>query len=783
MVQSTGACSQAEAKPLERNRSAERSIQSDLAPGLTLNPRHSRSRALCAAVAFLLVLGTIGLATPASAAPELDQGGEWGPVEDWPLMAIHAALDKNGRVVTYGTNGDGLQTGRFYYDVWQPNASAAAGHTTLSNTTQTDIFCSFQLNRPDTGDMLLFGGDNWTGSSTTNTGNPDINLFSADTSKLSTLPGMKTSRWYATGTTLPDGSIYVQGGKGGESRPEHWTPETGSNLLPFSTTNLRYFYPHNFVIPDGRIFGIDVYGKMYFISADLTSITRAGQFPSGASVGHSTTAVMYQPGKILHFGGNQKAAYLIDVTSGQAVVSRTADVSSARNWVNGTLLPDGRVLATGGAVKDSQLRANDPLATYGVNYAAEIWDPATGQWTVGDEAQVARLYHSTAILLPDGRVLTAGSGSPGPVTSTDAELYSPDYLVSANGQATARPTITAMTRSAVTPGHELNLSVNAPSGVSRVTLVKSGSVTHSFDMEQRFVELAFTQTGSQSNTAVSAWLPESSAVVTPGYYLLSVIDGNGIPSVSKMIHVVVPKPANAKSATDGRAARLYQAYYQRPATTYEYVEARTRLLNGQSLVQLSNELANSTDFQAAYGTVTNSQFIDLAYNNVLRRQAEPSGKAYWLNQIANGMSRGTVMVALAESPEFVARTQTPPPNTVSTAPAPRNRVYESEIRRLYIGYFDRLPDQAGLNYWTDLRAKGVSLERVSAQFAYSPEFVGAYGNTSNSRFVDLVYANILNRQPDASGRAYWINQLNNGMSRGRLVIGFTESPEFVQANP
>lgn len=741
--------------------------------------QRQRNRISCVIAAFALCVSAVGLGGPASAAPALDTGGQWGPVEDWPLMAIHAALDKNGNVVTYGTNGDGLQTGRFYYDVWQPNGTATAGHTTLNNTTQTDLFCSLQLNRADNGDMLLFGGDNWTGSGTTNTGNPDINVLTADSTRISSLPGMKRSRWYATGTTLPDGSIYVQGGTGGERQPERWTPENGSALLPLNTAALNYFYPHNFVIPDGRIFGIDTAGRMYFISADLTSVTRAGQIPTGLTGGNSATAVMYQPGKIIHFGGKSRAVYLIDVTTGQAVVNRTADLSSIRHWVTGTLLPDGRVLATGGAAKDSQIRSGDPISTYGVNNSAEIWNPATGQWTVGDEAQVARLYHSTALLLPDGRVLTAGSGSPGPETRTDAEIYSPDYLVTANGGATSRPAITGMARTAVTPGHELNLTVNAPSGVSRVTLVKTGSVTHSFNMEQRFVELPFSKSGN----AISAWLPESSAVVTPGYYLLSVIDGNGIPSVSEMVHVVVPKPQTAKTSIDGKVARIYQAYFNRQATNYEYVAARTRLINGQSLVQISNELASSSAFRSTYGSVSNSQFIDLAYNNVLGRTPEPAGKAYWLDQMANGVSRGMVMVAMSESPEFVGQTNSPSPNTPDPTPPVRNVAFEPQIRRLYIGYFDRAPDQEGRDYWTDLRAKGISLERISAEFATSAEFVSTYGNTSNERFIDLVYANVLNRQPDAAGRAYWVDQMENGMTRGVLMVGFTESEEFVRENP
>ena len=119
---------------------------------------------------------------PVLAAPiDVDEDGQWGPVEDWPMVGIHAALDSNGRVVTYGTNSDGTQTGQFIYDIWNPEGSAGTGHNTLANTTETDLFCSLQLNRSDTGDLVIFGGDNWTGEATNNRGNPDINQLSAST--------------------------------------------------------------------------------------------------------------------------------------------------------------------------------------------------------------------------------------------------------------------------------------------------------------------------------------------------------------------------------------------------------------------------------------------------------------------------------------------------------------------------------------------------------------------------------------------------------------------------
>ena len=82
-----------------------------------------------------------------------------------------------------------------------------------------------------------------------------------------------------------------------------------------------------------------------------------------------------------------------------------------RSWLT------AKVLVTGGSAVANQLT--------GVAYAATIWNPATGQWTLGASAVKPRLYHSTALLLPDGSVLTAGGGAPGPVKNLNAEIYYP----------------------------------------------------------------------------------------------------------------------------------------------------------------------------------------------------------------------------------------------------------------------------------------------------------------------------------------------------------------------
>jgi hypothetical protein len=172
----------------------------------------------------------------------------------------------------------------------------------------------------------------------------------------------------------------------------------------------------------------------------------------------------------------------------------------------------------------------------GVAYAAEIWDPATGQWTLGANAAKARLYHSTALLLPEGSVLTAGGGAPGPVNNLNAEIYYPPYLYDASGQPAARPLlVTAPDSVNLSLNQQFAVTVGSAAPISRVTLVRTGATTHSFDSGQRFLELGFTQAGQTLTITLPTINPN---VAVPGYYMLFVFDQAGVPSVAKIIRVL-----------------------------------------------------------------------------------------------------------------------------------------------------------------------------------------------------------------------------------------------------
>lgn len=473
--------------------------------------------------------------TPTEPIPaDADQRGMWSGVTPWPLIPLHSVMLPDGRVMSYGTKADGTQTASFIYDVWDPSAGLAGGHLTLDNGTGTDIFCSSQLVLPSGDAVFIAGGDNWTGTATTNTGNNNSNLFSIGSNTLTRQNNMNRARWYSSSTTLLSGETYIQGGSGGTDRPEVRQTDGVFRLLTGANTGgLDFMYPRNFVAPDGRVFGYDSAGRMYYVDPNGTgAMTSVGQF-SGAYTGSDASAAMFRPGRILQFGGASNGAIVIDIRNGAPTVTPTASMSSQRRLVTGTILPNGRVLATGGSSTWNQL--------VNVNNNAEIWNPDTGTWTVGASGVQARLYHSMALLLPDATVMVGGGGAPGPQNNRNFELYYPPYLFGAGGTLAPRPVIAAAP-TVMDIGHTYNVDVSGAGPANRVVMIKTGSVTHSWNMEQRFVELNFVATANR--LAVQA--PTRAADAPPGFYMLFVLDATGTPSVAKIVRINVaatPNPA------------------------------------------------------------------------------------------------------------------------------------------------------------------------------------------------------------------------------------------------
>jgi galactose oxidase len=436
--------------------------------------------------------------------------GEWSATFSWPIVALHVALLSNGKVLSWGKFGDPY--------LWDPESG---DFTNLSNPYW--LFCAGHSFLPD-GRLLVAGGH-----ISDDHGLPDAAYFNPGTESWTKIAPMRFGRWYPTNTTLPNGEVLVIGGRDQAGKqvaiPEVWT---GSKWRRLTTARIRLpYYPRMWVAPNGRIF----YAGEQRVTRSL-STAGTGAWDTVAirkfGVRDYGSAVMYEPGKILYAGGGRttRTAEIIDLTKAGPAWQYTGSMAFPRRHLNTTVLPTGEVLATGGSRGTG---FNDVDLAVRV---AEIWNPATGTWTQLASNAVNRTYHSSSLLLPDGRVLHTGSGNAinvdGPAPDQlDAELFSPPYLF--RGE---RPSISSAPSSA---SYDATFTVGTPdaAAVTQVSLIGLGSVTHAMDQGQRFIWLTFSrQAGGLVVTA-----PASGNTAPPGHYMLFLLNGSSVPSVAKIIRL------------------------------------------------------------------------------------------------------------------------------------------------------------------------------------------------------------------------------------------------------
>jgi len=237
-------------------------------------------------------------------------------------------------------------------------------------------------------------------------------------------------------------------------------------------------------------------------------VSSAGVFmPSGPQ---GTSRVLVTAGHKNNTAGPVATTESFDGANPGAGWRAMAPLPQPRSHMNLVYLPDGSMLGVGGANFD------------GKQAQSLLYDPVANTWTGLVSQTEERGYHSTALLLPDGRVLSAGDNFL-PGGGTKLELYSPPYLFRG-----ARPVITAGPSTATWAS---TISVTTPSAVSRVVLVRPSSVTHTNDMNQRHLELPFTTTG----TGVTADTPVSARVAPPGWYMLFLLNAAGVPSIAHWV--------------------------------------------------------------------------------------------------------------------------------------------------------------------------------------------------------------------------------------------------------
>ena len=480
---------------------------------------------------LLLLVTALISAASAEAAPE--DTGQWAAPLSWPQVAVHTSLLPTGKVLFW----DGFEAGPNSQNLFDPLTNSLTPKPYARN-----LFCSGFSQLAD-GRLFIAGGH-----VSVNNGIKDSTLWDPNTSSATRVADLQNSRWYPTVTTLPDGRALVFSGDNissddtppgnplsfqSNSLPEIYNPTSNTYQRLTNARLITPLYPFMFVLPDGRVFDAGPDPQTH-----LLDVSGNGTMSNGpVSPFDGSSAVMYAPGKVMKSGTWSDPAFagrtvtgrtaVIDMNQPSPVWRETAPMHHPRSFETITALPDGTSIVTGGTSRSDGVDMNTAVLP------AEIWNPETETWTEMAAQTKGRGYHSTALLLPDGRVLSAGGGQlPGyPVTDQkNAEIFSPPYLFKG-----PRPTVLSAP-STVQHGSSFTVGVVGPESITKVSMVRLGSETHTFDQNQRFIPLNFTSTGGSLNVQA----PANSSIAPPGYYMLFVVNGNGVPSMAEMVRMPAP---------------------------------------------------------------------------------------------------------------------------------------------------------------------------------------------------------------------------------------------------
>jgi hypothetical protein len=467
----------------------------------------------------------VGLAPTPPPPPSSSEVGEWAPPVQLGLVAVDMIHLHTGKILMFaGENAGGSSA-----TVWDP--ATGNFHPVPA---PYNIFCSGHTALAD-GRILIVGGHD---NAHNTLGSNQVAIFDPVTESWTSspdVPAMSYRRWYPTATTLADGRVLVTSGATTcfdciADIPEIYDPVTNTWTRLDGAQLAFPYYPFIFLLPDGRILNAGA-GEQPAVTRTLDLATQQWT-TMDPTVVDGGSAAMFLPGKIIKSGTaattdisnlpTSETTYVLDTTRAPSTWQQTAPMAFPRAYHTLTLLPDGKVLATGGGVTTEGKNISAAV------YEAEMWNPSTRMWNTMAAMQNPRLYHSTALLLPDGRVVVAGSGdSYGGPDQLTAEFFSPPYLFKG-----ARPAI-ASAPLEVAHGTTFSFDLADANAIGSVALVRPGSVTHQFDEDQRYLTLTFSQSGNR----VSADAPATANLAPPGYYMLFVLNNTGVPSVARWIHL------------------------------------------------------------------------------------------------------------------------------------------------------------------------------------------------------------------------------------------------------
>lgn len=511
--------------------------------------------------------------TPAEQQPPKDtnsadaKNGRWSDVIKLPLIPVAVyvvpTFPTPGRLMffsSWGVDAFGGASGLTQFGSLDL-ATRQSTHRAISNT-KHDMFCPGMSMLAD-GRVLIQGGSD---ADAVSIYNPDTDTFSREAN-------LQIARGYQAAVTLSNGKVFTVGGAySGERRDKEgeifdptanaWTVLPGADVKPILTTDHEGVWREDnhawlFAWRNGSVFQAGPSKTQHWYGTKgYGAIMPAGtRDDANAMCG---IFVMFDAlrGKILTAGGSpdytdsdaNKRAHITTIgePGTAAAVERVSDMAFERGFSNAVVMPDGKVLVTGG------MHRSIVFSDVNSVLIPELFDPATKKWTQLAPAQIPRNYHSVSILLPDATVFIGGGGlcyvsvikgstakCNKSVDHADGEILTPPYLFNADGSAATRPVIGDLDKTSIRAGDSLTFAVTGIEGAAAAgftfSLVRIGSATHSVNTDQRRVPLENFSVGADGKFTVRT--PADTGVVIPGHWYLFAISPSGTPSVARTVQI------------------------------------------------------------------------------------------------------------------------------------------------------------------------------------------------------------------------------------------------------
>ena len=459
------------------------------------------------------------------------------------------------------------------FDIWDPKRGVNDdSHILFKQPVVMDAFCSV-VRVLDNNRVFILGGNKNQDTDLPDTQNQTM-IYDVLNKKFSLSKNLNFKRWYASVVITGDEKMFIFGGEDVVTEKLSTTPEMidlknidqGWKVLEQADSNDlfgnkdadEWNYPRTFLASDGNIVGIS-YNKTWVMDVNNNyRVIKTGEIPLvksgiaktlehtnpnsddhkkdhlklltiGSAVGSTNSVVMIEKDKVLVFGGRQKGdeyspsnkVFLVDFSdSFNPQINELKSMNFARSDGNATIMPDGNIFLNGGhSYTDLEFSVFTP----------EIYNPFTQITKEMSKSYFRRNYHSTSLLLPDGRILTAGGDV------WNAEIFYPPYLFTKDNKnktvLAKRPQIINLDKN-IKRGEKVQIEVDG--NISKVNLISTGSTTHSQGSESKFKNLNFKRI---SNNKIEIQLTNNSNELQNGTYLLFVLNSKGTPSKGKIFYL------------------------------------------------------------------------------------------------------------------------------------------------------------------------------------------------------------------------------------------------------